>query len=85
MTFMQAISYVIATSDPYHLLGIGYALGVLFASTALLLVRRPPVAGILDRLYRTSLRLPACGPDGCYCRRSCSWMIGLDPQEFRRG
>ena len=40
MSFLQATSYVIATSDPYHLLGIGYALGVLFASTALLLARR---------------------------------------------
>lgn len=39
MTLMQAIAYVIATSDPYHLLGIGCALGVLFASSALLLAR----------------------------------------------
>lgn len=37
----------------------------------------------LDRLYRWVWRVPACGPDGCYCRRTCSWMIGVDPADWR--
>lgn len=39
----------------------------------------------LDAVHRRVFQLPACGPDGCYCRRTCSWLVGISPDDWRAG
>ena len=77
---MYALRILIATSDPYHLLMAGYALGGICMASAYWFINRPKVARALDRLHRSLWGYPECGRDGCYCRRSCLWALGIDPQ-----
>lgn len=35
--------------------------------------------------YVESRERPACGPNGCYCRDTCSWLVGVSPEEWAAG
>lgn len=45
----------------------------------------PRLSAFLDRVYAWVYRTPACGPEGCACRRTCSWLMGVPPVDWKRG
>lgn len=50
-------------------IGAGFLLGV----GTVAFIQCGPVARLIDRAHRAVLGLPQCGPEGCYCRRTCGW------------
>lgn len=82
---MLALAQAIAQADPFNTLMVGWLLGGLAVLSTDFQLTRPRVANALDALYRRLWRVPACGPDGCYCRRTCLWMLVIDPARVRRG
>ena len=44
--------------------------------------RFPRLSAWLDRLHARYYEVPPCGPEGCYCRRTCSWILGVSLDEY---